>query len=71
MTGNDILLHQADFSSKCVIVIGNEGNGVSDEILELSDRSILIPMKGKNESLNAAAATAIMLWQAFCSKGMI
>lgn len=65
LTGNDIFLQQADFSKKCVIVIGNEGNGVSKEILELCDQSILIPMAGKNESLNAAAATAVVLWQAF------
>lgn len=69
LTGNDVLLHQVDFSRKCVVVIGNEGNGVSKEILELSDRSVLIPMVGKNESLNAAAATAVVLWQAFSQKG--
>ncbi len=70
LTGNDVLLHQVDFSSKCVIVIGNEGNGVSREILDLSDQSILIPMAGKNESLNAAAAAAVVLWQAFSAKGL-
>jgi len=69
LTGNDDLLHQVDFSQKCVVVIGNEGNGVSREILELSDRTVLIPMVGKNESLNAAAATAVVLWQAFSQKG--
>jgi TrmH family RNA methyltransferase len=68
LTGNDVLLHQADFSQKCVVVIGNEGNGVSDEILALSDKTILIPMAGKNESLNAAAATAVVLWQAFSGR---
>ena len=71
LTGNDVLLHHVDFSSKCVIVIGNEGNGVSKEILAISDQSILIPMAGKNESLNAAAATAVVLWQSFNCKGML
>ena len=71
LTGNDVLLHDVDFSSKCVIVIGNEGNGVSGEVLGLSERNILIPMKGKKESLNAAAAAAVVLWQALYSKGML
>lgn len=66
--GNDVLLHQTVFSPKCVIVIGNEGNGISREILDISDQRILIPMAGKNESLNAAAAAAVVLWQAFSAK---
>lgn len=68
LTGSDVLLHHVTFPSKCVIVIGNEGKGVSKEILEISDQSILIPMAGKNESLNAAAAAAVVLWQAFSAK---
>ncbi len=70
LTGNDILLQQADFSQKCVIVIGNEGNGVSAEILSVCDQTVTIPMTGKNESLNAAAATAVVLWQSFSAKGL-
>ena len=49
---------------KVGIVIGNEANGVSNEILELSDTKIKIPMKGKTESLNAAVATGIILYEA-------
>ena len=49
---------------KTAIVIGNEANGVSDEILELADKKIKIPMKGKTESLNAAVATSIILYEA-------
>jgi len=44
-----------------VIVIGNEANGVSDEILELVDEKITIPKIGGAESLNAAVATGIIL----------
>ncbi len=69
LTGNDILLQQADFSKKCVVVIGNEGNGVSEEILGLCDQTVMIPMVGKNESLNAAAAAAVVLWQSFSARG--
>ena len=49
---------------KCAIVIGNEGNGVSKEILELADKKIKIPMPGKTESLNAGVATGIILYNA-------
>lgn len=68
LTGDDILLHQTTFSDKSVIVIGNEGNGVSGEILALADKTLLIPMAGQNESLNAAAAAAVVLWQCYSQK---
>ena len=49
--------------NKTVIVIGNEANGVSKEIQELSDTKIIIPMLGKTESLNASVATGIVLYE--------
>jgi TrmH family RNA methyltransferase len=49
---------------KSAIVIGNEANGVSKEVLELADQKIKIPMLGKTESLNAAVATGIILYEA-------
>lgn len=49
--------------NKNVIVIGNEANGVSKEIQELSDIKIKIPMLGKTESLNASVATGIVLYE--------
>ena len=48
---------------KTVIVIGNEANGVSKEIQEMSDKKIKIPMLGKTESLNASVATGIVLYE--------
>ena len=45
------------------IVIGNEANGVSEEILKISDKKIKIPMLGKTESLNASVATGIILYE--------
>ena len=57
--------YDADFSDKCVIVIGNEANGVRDEILSLSYQNIKIPMVGKAESLNAAVAAGITLYEVF------
>ena len=56
-------IYDVDYK-KSAIVIGNEGNGVSQEILEIADKKIKIPMKGKTESLNAAVATGIILYNA-------
>ena len=53
---------------KTAIVIGNEANGVSNEVLELADEKIKIPMTGKTESLNASVATAVILYEAVRQK---
>ncbi len=45
------------------IVIGNEGNGVRPEISKLCDGSVIIPMSGGAESLNAAVAAAIFMYE--------
>ena len=52
-------------SSYCkkVLIIGNEGNGISDSIKDLCDFGMFIPMSGKNESLNAAVAASIIMWE--------
>lgn len=51
------------YYNKKVIVIGNEANGVSKEILEIADQKIKIPMLGKTESLNASVATSVILYE--------
>ena len=55
-------IYDVDYNKK-VIVIGNEANGVSKEILEFADEKIKIPMLGKTESLNAAVATGIITYE--------
>lgn len=52
------------YGKKTVIVVGNEANGVSEEVLEICDKSIKIPIFGKAESLNVAVAAALMLYKA-------
>ena len=49
--------------NKKIVVIGNEANGVTQEIRELSNYRVKIPMLGKTESLNAAVATGIMIYE--------
>ncbi len=54
---------QADMSGELAIIIGNEGNGLSDNILELADMTVMIPMTGKAESLNASAAASMLIYE--------
>lgn len=55
-------VQQADFSGGAVVVVGNEANGVRPETLECA-RRLTVPMAGRAESLNAAAAAAILIWE--------
>ena len=50
--------------SRCAIAIGSEGKGLSQEMLEICDRTVLIPMQAHCESLNAAIAATVLLWEA-------
>ncbi|MCF0120862.1 MAG: RNA methyltransferase [Oscillospiraceae bacterium] len=45
------------------VVIGNEGQGISDELLEMCDELVIIPMAPGCESLNASAAATIIMWE--------
>ena len=57
-------VYDIDFSKKSVIIIGNEANGISDEVMALCDEKIIIPMVGKIESLNAAISCGICVYEA-------
>ena len=50
--------------SRCAIAIGSEGRGLTESVLALCDRTIKIPMSEHCESLNAAAAATVLLWEA-------
>lgn len=53
-----------EFKKGCAFLIGNEGNGLKKETADLAERYIKIPMEGQLESLNAAVATAILMYEA-------
>ena len=55
-------IRKADVSSMAV-VIGSEGQGVRKEILDSADAELIIPMNPRCESLNAAVAATIVMWQ--------
>ena len=51
------------YSDRSAIIVGNEARGLSDEVADLADTYVLIPMQGKVESLNAAVAAALMMYE--------
>jgi TrmH family RNA methyltransferase len=55
--------HAAPFDRPGALLIGNEAHGLSDQARELSDQLIHIPMPGRAESLNAAAAGSILCYE--------
>lgn len=62
--GAETALYRADLKNAAAIVIGSEGAGMSRLVEEGCDFTIRIPVRGKIESLNAAAAAAILLYEA-------
>ena len=59
-----IPMYQADLTGPAAIVIGNEGDGMSQLVRKNCDVMVHIPMKGKISSLNASAAASILLYEA-------
>ena len=58
----DNSIYDIDFNKK-IIVIGNESNGVSQDIQDMADEKAKIPMLGKTESLNASVAAGIVMYE--------
>lgn len=58
-----INVREEDIPSKLAIVIGNEGNGISDEVSKLCDKNLYIKMSDEVESLNAGVAASILMYE--------
>ncbi|MBP6687530.1 MAG: RNA methyltransferase [Lacibacter sp.] len=56
-------LSSFEFPEGGILVIGNESNGIRDEVIQLLKEKLMIPRFGDAESLNAAVATSIFLWE--------
>ena len=54
---------EPDYTKTCGLLIGNEGNGLMKETADLADEYIKIPMEGRAESLNAAVAAAVLMYE--------
>ena len=53
-----------DYRESTIFCVGNEGNGLTNELSEVLDHKILIPMMGKVESLNVATASTVLMYEA-------
>ncbi len=58
-------VYQKNLLKKAILIVGNEGNGISKEVLPLISEKLLIPRFGQAESLNVANATGILLSEFF------
>ncbi len=56
--------YEEDLKSNIALIVGNEGNGICDELISAADLKIKIPMCGNIESLNASVAAAIIMYEA-------
>ena len=61
--GQSVPIRDVTFSDGCVSVIGNEANGLSEELIRSCEYSITIPMAGRAESLNASVAASLVMWE--------
>lgn len=55
---------EADYTSGCAFLVGNEGSGLSDAASSQADCRVRIPMEGRVESLNAAIAATLLMYEA-------
>ena len=56
-------VYQSNLKESCAFMIGNEGNGLSDDLSAMAERYIRIPMCGQVESLNAAIAATVLMYE--------
>lgn len=58
-------LRDLDRTQPCILAVGSEGRGLSDTLLSLCDKTVKIPMEPGCESLNAAMAATVALWERY------
>lgn len=59
----DTNFYSLNLRNKVIIAVGNEGNGISDSIYNISDYKVKVPMPGNAESLNVSVAAGIMMFE--------
>ena len=60
----DNLIYDVDMTGPCAIVMGSEGEGISQSMLDLVDEKAAIPMAGEISSLNVSVASAVLMYEA-------
>lgn len=63
LSEKSIPITELDLRGKTAAVIGNEGNGLTQQVIDACTAQTIIPMAGKAESLNAAIAASIVIWE--------
>jgi TrmH family RNA methyltransferase len=56
-------IYEQDLTQNCALVLGNEGNGISSELLSSIKQHLTIPMPGRAESLNLAMAATVAIFE--------
>jgi RNA methyltransferase, TrmH family len=65
-----VAAQEMDFTAACAVMIGNEGSGLAAEWMEMCDARVTIPCPGPVESLNAAVAGSLLLYEASRQRGV-
>ena len=60
----DNLIYDVDMTGPCAIIMGSEGKGISQSMLDLADYKAAIPMSGEITSLNVSVASAVLMYEA-------
>ncbi len=66
-----VTINDTDLAKRDCFVIGNEGHGLSAAVIEACDASVIIPMRENAESLNAAGAAVICIWETVNARGVM
>lgn len=56
-------IRQLEINASTCFVVGNEGHGLPDELIDRCTRTVIIPMRKGSESLNVASASTLLLWE--------
>ena len=64
LSEKSVFYREVDYAKPTLIVMGNEKEGISKEVLSLADEVVVIPMQGMAQSLNVSVATALLLYEA-------
>ena len=65
------MLGKTAFPQGTVFLVGNEGHGLPDSLVDACDGTVQIPMAPHSESLNAATAAALLLWESVRGEGSL
>ncbi len=63
LSDRSVSLSEIEINEKTVFIVGNEGHGISQDILERCGEAVIIPMKGDTESLNASVAASLLMYK--------